>query len=88
MQILVENAIKHNKATKGKPLQIFIYNDTESLIVENAVNVLKNRSTGTHIGQNNIRERYRLLCDTDISIHNDGQVYKVILPLLDSKIKA
>jgi PAS domain S-box-containing protein len=65
MQLLIENAIKHNAMSKKSPLVIDIFIDGDNLL--NVVNNLQEREahmTSTGVGLKNIQNRYRLLNNT------------------------
>ncbi len=83
LQLLVENALKHNKVSLKEPLTISISNDTAGqLVVTNTLQTKKTTySTGT--GLSNLAERYRLLSGTEINFGEDQNLYKVVLPLLE-----
>ena len=56
LQILIENAIKHNKFSKDNPLTIRIFNDREDyLVVENELKAKKQEIKSTRVGLENIR---------------------------------
>ncbi|WP_316828933.1 sensor histidine kinase [Pedobacter miscanthi] len=84
LQLLVENAIKHNMASPDKPLQIAIFNgDGHSLTVENN---LQKKMSGVErggTGLKNIIERYKLLAGKDIKISQNSEKFAVIIPLLE-----
>ncbi|MCE7071717.1 histidine kinase [Dyadobacter sp. CY327] len=83
LQLLLENAIKHNVASMEMPLKIDIELINNQLVVENNVqpkSSLPEESTG--IGLSNISKRYELLSEENIAVSNaDGQ-FTVTLPLL------
>ncbi|MFC2086194.1 sensor histidine kinase [Bacteroidota bacterium] len=82
LQMLVENAIKHNEASKENPLFIDIYNDgNESLIVKN--NLQKKKvDDKTGLGLKNISQRYEYMSNKKVIIRQSDNVYMVSLPLL------
>jgi len=84
LQMLIENALKHNKMTEETPLLIKVFTDKEpSIIVKNTLalrNVPDYEKTGT--GLDNIKRRYELISKKRITIHNDEDTYTVILPLI------
>lgn len=85
LQLLVENAIKHNMFTLQQPLHIVIKtDDSPALVVENDHRPKKilDERTGTGTGLKNISERYRLLGNTTISILEEAGKFYVSLPLL------
>lgn len=86
IQLLVENAIKHNTVSNAHPLIINIKIDQEYIEVSNIIREkLSKDSTG--IGLANIKDRYRYLTDRPVIIDNDGHVFKIKLPMLTVKDK-
>lgn len=82
LQLLVENCIKHNVVSLGKPLLIWLYTTNNSLIIENKLQSKKNPELSTAIGLENINERYLHLTGKKVVIENDGSTFKVKLPLI------
>jgi LytS/YehU family sensor histidine kinase len=85
LQMLVENAIKHNKASEEHPLFIHIYlEDRETLVVENNYQPKQQAEHELmHTGLENISKRYRYLSDRSISVLQTQELFKVKLPLLE-----
>jgi two-component system LytT family sensor kinase len=84
LQLLIENAIKHNTISPENPLHITIMtDDSPALIVTNNLQLKKNAEEGTGTGLKNIAERYRLLLHKSVQITNDGSYFSVNLPLLN-----
>ncbi|MEL7004453.1 MAG: histidine kinase [Bacteroidota bacterium] len=61
LQFLVENAVKHNEATKGDPLLIEIIGDNDSLIVKNRVKPKSYPVDSEKVGLKNLQQRFGLL---------------------------
>lgn len=81
IQLLVENAIKHNTVSEAYPLIVNVTIGDDQIEISNIIREkLSKDSTG--IGLNNLKERYRYLSDRAVTIENDGHVFKVTLPLL------
>ena len=85
LQLLIENAIKHNRATKAMPLLITITVDrqTEFLWVKNNLQYMSNQLHTTELGLNNIIDRYRILSDKVPIINKTIKTFEVGLPLLN-----
>lgn len=83
LQLLIENAIKHNTALTEEPLQINIFTQNGYIVVSNNLN-LKSFESGnsTGIGLHNISERYKLLSQNNIIIQKDNNNFIVKLPLI------
>lgn len=83
LQILVENAIKHNIISNSKPLNIqIVNNDEDYLIVQNNLQPKISVEESTGKGLQNIRDRYVLLANQPIEIINGPLYFIVKLPLL------
>lgn len=86
LQILVENAIKHNIASAKIPLIISISTKEDKIVVENKLQLREQSTSGssTGVGLDNLLEQYRLVFGKDIDIvSKDGQ-FSVSLPLIKS----
>lgn len=83
LQMLLENAIKHNIVSDEEPLIIQIKVSDEKLIIRN--NLQKKSSIQVHkvgVGLENIKARYQFLTDVPVSIAETEDTFEVILPLL------
>jgi two-component system LytT family sensor kinase len=85
LQLLVENAVKHNVVSRHNPIRIVIKTtDDGYLSVENNLNKKTRTSIeSTGIGLVNIREKYRLLNHADVSVTESGEHFRVAIPLID-----
>lgn len=82
LQVLIENAIKHNRASTKNPLQILIKsNDDQTLSIINNVNP-KTTSYSTGTGLKNITQRYKLLTSDPVIIAPSNNEFTVTIPLL------
>ena len=89
LQLLLENAIKHNVISRTKPLVIDIKIDNDRLIVENIIQLKTTKLPSTKLGLENIKKRYTLISKKDIEVKNCDGRFIVSLPLLkpsDQKI--
>lgn len=83
LQLLIENAVKHNVVTTEDPLNIYIYTiESKWLVVSNSLQRRNKVSDSLGTGLSNIRERYRLLAGLDIRISETGKLFTVGVPLL------
>jgi len=81
LQILVENAVKHNVVSEEEPLTIHIYIEGSWLCVENNLCAKMSVEESTGKGLKNISERYKLLSNMDIEIIGNNKTFLVKLPL-------
>ena len=82
LQLLIENAIKHNVASKAKPLIINVKVENDQLVVNNKIQAKSTLISSTKIGLRNIEKRYALISNNSVDIVNDGVDFRVSLPLL------
>jgi sensor histidine kinase YesM len=84
LQILVENAIKHNEFSDAEPLLITIsMNAANELIIHNMARKKIVRKTSSRIGLNNLSERYKLTTDKEITVREEAEEFAVSLPVLE-----
>ena len=81
LQLLVENAVKHNIAIKDEPLNIEITASDNALTVVNNINP-KESAYSEKTGLKNLRQRYALLTDRPMTIQKEDGQFKVKIPLL------
>ena len=82
LQLLVENAIKHNAVSYKNPLAINIYDLGDVLIVENDIRPRLTLDSHSGTGLHNLDRRYRLVSDKKILITRDSSTFKVVIPFL------
>jgi two-component system LytT family sensor kinase len=82
LQLLLENAVKHNVVSTSKPLTINIYEEGRYLIIANNVNPKQAIGKSTKVGLQNIADRYGLITDKVVKIENNNKLFRVSLPLL------
>jgi two-component system LytT family sensor kinase len=81
VQLLLENAVKHNVASRKLPLQITVTSSEDELIVTNNLQP-KDEQPGTGVGLKNIISRYAFLTDRKVEIIREDHLFKVIIPLI------
>jgi two-component system, LytTR family, sensor kinase len=85
LQILVENAIKHNNFSESHPLSITISINEENILVVNTKSPSKIPHYSTKVGLSNLKARYELACNKAITVEESDRNYFVVrLPLLKS----
>lgn len=85
LQLLVENAIKHNEITVDKPLMIKIIQQNTYIIITNNIQIKQSPYVSTGQGLANLSERYRLLSGDDIEIKQNLDMFSVTLKLLQNE---
>lgn len=81
LQLLVENAIKHNIASRETPLKIEIISENDYVTMSNNLN-LKTSSYSTKTGLQNLVNRYAMLTPKEIEVKQDEDKFEVRVPLL------
>jgi two-component system, LytTR family, sensor kinase len=82
LQMLVENAIKHNEVSIAKPLHVNIYRQSNTLVVENNLQPRSHVEDSFKTGLKNIQTRYAFFTDEKVEIIQTEKTFKVILPLV------
>lgn len=82
VQMLVENAVKHNEISNRNPLRISIRTDVDSLTVSNPLQPRMSGVNGLRIGLDNLSRRFSLLFHKDIEIRTGQNVFSVTIPLV------
>jgi len=82
LQLLVENAIKHNTFSATEPLSIRIAINKENIYVVNTKRPGKVSQYSTKLGLANLKERYQLICKQPVVVESGYDYFMVRLPLL------
>jgi two-component system LytT family sensor kinase len=82
LQLLIENAVKHNQMSAEAPLKVFIYIESNYLIVSNPIQLRPKLETSTGLGLQNIINRYKLLTAYPVLVEDEETVFVVKIPLL------
>jgi len=84
IQMLIENAVKHNVVSKNQPLHIHIYSENgSSLVVKNNLQRKPAEGKSTFTGLENIKSRYGLLTNREVDIIHTQHHFMVALPLVE-----
>ncbi len=85
LQMLIENAIKHNVVSKNKPLHITLHiNDNNSIVVSNNLQAKQTVENSTEIGLQNIIKRYKLVSTKHVDVTTADNAFTVTLPLISA----
>lgn len=86
LQLLIENAVKHNVVTFNKPLHLKVFEQNGELVVVNNLQEKQVVKKSSGVGLYNIRERYALLTDRKVQIDKTATEFSVRLPILLKQI--
>lgn len=87
LQLLIENAVKHNVVSFEKPLLVELFIDEEeNLVVRNNITKKMVEEKGSRMGLENIQKRYELLSSRTVLIENDERHFTVKIPLLKQSL--
>lgn len=84
LQLLIENAIKHNEHTEAHPLFISITTDGNNITVSNTKRLISTAKKG-NVGQKNIIERYRLITSKPVRFNDSDDEYCVSIPIISKR---
>ncbi|MCB0642216.1 MAG: histidine kinase [Phaeodactylibacter sp.] len=82
LQMLFENAIKHNIISTADPLKIEVFLEEERLIVRNNLQPKHQETASTKLGLENIRSRYQFFTQEEVDVIVTQRYFIVALPLL------
>ncbi len=82
LQMLIENAIKHNVISRKNPLRINLFTEDGWLVVSNNLQEKEVKEPSTQVGLNNISSRYRFLSNQEVKIEKSESEFVVKIPLL------
>lgn len=86
LQLLLENAVKHNVVTSSRPLHIKVYEKDGMIVVDNNLQEKQVVKKGSGVGLQNIRQRYGILTDRQVEIAKTASGFNVKLPLLTKQV--
>jgi sensor histidine kinase YesM len=81
LQPLLENAVKHNAATKLKPLIVDVFMQAERLVVSNTICEIPQPESSNSLGLANLNERFKMMVQAEIEIERTNDLFIVKLPL-------
>ncbi len=82
LQILIENAIKHNMSTREKPLIIAVFIESDHVIVKNNLQKMALQFPSNGTGLKNLSERIRLVSNKELIVMETSEEFIVKVPLL------
>lgn len=85
LQIVIENALKHNVVSAKKPLKIFItVNNEGMLIVENNLQLREKKESSGQTGLRNIHQRLKMIAGKELGIEQTDAYFRVSIPLINT----
>ncbi|NEU66988.1 sensor histidine kinase [Spirosoma agri] len=85
LQLLVENAVKHNRMSTKEPLHVYIQLEGDCLLVQNNLQPRPQSENSTGVGLQNIITRYALLTDQPVWVGENEGAFIVKIPLLNER---
>jgi two-component system LytT family sensor kinase len=82
LQLLIENCIKHNIVSLDRPLQIKLYSEDDSIVVENHLQLKRTPEASTGVGLENINQRYTHFLDKKVEIQLGETSFRIKLPII------
>lgn len=88
LQLLLENAVKHNVVTSDRPLRIRVYEENGALVISNNLQQKQVVKKSSGVGLKNIQERYGILSDRKVIIDKSESCFVVALPMLTKQVSS
>jgi len=82
LQLLLENAVKHNEFNEECPLCVAVEFDEHAIVFSNDRRGKHSAALGANVGLNNLDERCKLVSGRGIEIQDDGAKFVVVVPLV------
>ncbi len=82
LQILIENAIKHNIISKHEPLEIKVFVENDAIIVSNNLQIKNTIDKSTKTGLENIKKRYAIMGNRKIDVIESENNFTVAVPMI------
>lgn len=86
LQILLENAFKHNVISEDEPLAVTVKREANFIVVQNKLQIRKTINQSEGIGLETISKRYEFFTKQQLVISNDNHFFTVKLPVLDLSV--
>jgi sensor histidine kinase YesM len=83
LQMLVENALKHNEVSKSNPLSIDVFLEGDFVVVKNNIQLKNSVGESTGVGLENIRARYKFLSDKMVEVFEENRCFIVKIPVIN-----
>ncbi len=83
LQLLLENAVKHNIVTSDRPLHIDVFENNGFLHIKNNLQPKTVMQSSTGVGLTNIKTRYKMLKNDSFQVFKDRESFTAQLPILN-----
>lgn len=81
LQLLMENAVKHNEISNDKPLYVDVFNENDRLVLKNKLQKRTGHIESTYTGLSNLNTRFKLHMNKEIEILKDDEYFIVKIPI-------
>lgn len=88
LQLLLENAVKHNVVTPVKPLHVRVTEENGLIVVTNNYQPKQVVRKSSGVGLHNIRQRFALLTDRQVQIRKTDEEFRVAMPVLTRQVRS
>ncbi|MFZ2904807.1 MAG: histidine kinase [Cyclobacteriaceae bacterium] len=85
LQMLIENAVKHNEVSEENPLEVRVYADGKYIVVENTLQKKTQLGESAGVGLDNIHKRYQFLSNDQVIIDQTSNKFLVKLPVIPKR---
>lgn len=82
LQILIENATRHNLTDPDSPLLVTIKTENQRLIIENNLQIKRTLEVQNRQGLGSLRNLYAYFSETTLEIQQTPEFFRIVLPLL------
>ena len=82
VQLLIENATKHNAVSPEKPLRINVRCEDDNVVVSNSLNPKVSSGPSTGLGLKYLREQYQDVAGKEAVVRMSDTEYTVTIPLI------
>lgn len=82
LQVLYENAVKHNITTKSSPLLIEVYNEDDMLVVKNKLQLKHQIETSNRQGLENLKNLYAYMTGKQVEVDKTEKSFAIKIPLV------
>ncbi|WP_109833121.1 sensor histidine kinase [Reichenbachiella versicolor] len=83
LQLLIENAIKHNVVSTKYPLTVEVYLEKNRIVIRNTLRLKTSKGYSSKIGLDNIISHYDIVTDQKVTIEQTNDYFTVTIPILD-----